>query len=106
MGCEAAAAASSRAEGVLMSKALSAAGDAKARRLFDGDAPSRLLAMTLRPWVLPVEALLIWLKLAVMAAPPIVALEALACCDCAVVEVGGLDADERGMAAEGTLRGV
>lgn len=93
MGCEAAAA-SSKAEGVPMSRPARAAGEAKASKLLDGEAPSRLLDMAERP------ELLVWLKLLVMAMPPIAGLEAEACCDCAVVEMAPLPA------VVGTLRGV
>lgn len=77
-----------------MSRPARAAGEAKASKLLDGEAPSRLLDMAERP------ELLVWLKLLVMAMPPIAGLEAEACCGCAVVELAPLPA------VVGTLRGV
>ena len=91
IGCEVAAA-SSRADGVVMSRPARAAGDAKASRLLEGEAASRVLDMA--------DRLLVWLKLLVMAMPPVAGLFAEACCDCAVVE------EEAFAAVEGTLRGV
>lgn len=75
-----------------MSRPARAAGDAKASRLLEGEAASRVLDMA--------DRLLVWLKLLVMAMPPIAGLFAEACCDCAVVE------EEAFAAVEGTLRGV
>lgn len=90
MGCEVAAA-SSRADGVLMSRPARAAGEAKASRLLEGEAASRAL---------DIDRLLVWLKLLVMAMPPMAGLFAEACCGCAVVEEAAF------AAVEGTLRGV
>jgi len=60
-----------------MSRPARAAGDAKASRLAEGEAASRLVDMADRACRLEFE---VWLKLLVIAIPPAAGLDDAACC--------------------------